>query len=311
MSILVTESWSATSSGKTATGWNAKRVFQVSGVTSAQDAEAEIRVIAPVNSTHPSNGLLLCAGYQTTGEGPQCWKTTVTYAWTPSGAFDDPASPLNDPVRFKWKFGSVTLQVDRDYQNNAIVNSAGDPFDSPVTQHFGTLFLTVRRNEPFFNVQTALSYQNYTNSAPFNPFGAGIVAPGQSRCVSVECDDELTTRQLFATVLYTFEFRADGFTARIVDQGMRALFVPNGGSGTTAGAVYDNAGNRLTHPVLLDGKGKPLDSNVYVGIPGGAGVDGTTPTGATVEAIAGPPTCTFLHYTTYKQADFNQLGLFY
>ena len=180
MAILATERWIDRRFQK---GQSATRAFDVTGVASQLDAGNAVGIAA--RAPHPSDDRLKAEQPDVTNPGgPNIYRVVVQY--TRNGAsLNTTENPLDDPPRIRWSQGSCTEQVDVDAEGNALLNSALDPIDPPLTRDFGTLFLTVTRNESTYDVGRALAFQNKCNEDAFPIFGAGTVESGQIRVVSI------------------------------------------------------------------------------------------------------------------------------
>jgi hypothetical protein len=219
-------------------------------------------------------------------------------------------TPLEVQPRIRWEIGSTSEPIDRDIDGNPIVNSAGDPFQSTPSRDYTTIFLTYSRNEPFFSVQTALTYGNKVNSERIYIAGAGWVEEGQMRCLSIQPTSDYEAGATFVNVSYKFELRADGFKTRILDQGLRAWFTNPATSAAALEHIVTAKKQPISQPVRLDGTGRPLDTTLKVGdgVNVYSTVARTTPAGAELETATGGD-AVFLKYSIYDSANFLDLNL--
>jgi hypothetical protein len=320
MTANYTEDWSKQKLTKAAAGWTADREFQVVGATSELTALSATALyggaaMPTINSEHSASSLLKCDSVAAEQTGFKFWIVKAHYSIPKDGQdHGGPGSqddPLAVPPRIKWEFGSVSEPIDRDIDGNPIVNSAGDPFQQQPTRDFTTTFLHYTRNEPFFNVQTALLYRNKVNSAAMVIAGAGSITAGQMKCCDISPSTDYTADAAFVPVTYKFELRADGFKTRILDQGMRAWYTNPTTSQPALEHIATIKKQPVSQPIRLDGTGEPIETdmqrvgdgvNVYATIPR------TTPAGAELEIASGGE-AVFLKYAVYGSIDFAGLNL--
>lgn len=324
MAAVVTEAWTGSqlTVAYALSSWQAIRIFQVSGVSSKDDAIEALAAstfAVQVGTLHPDNPILVCTQIAC-DDSLTLRKLTATYAVS----FAQATNPLNALVRYRWKPGVRMERSDYDYYGNAKLNSAGVPFDPPSQRPRGMLFLTAIRNEPFYDVQRAVSIQNTTNSQSITIPGAGLVYPGQMFCHSMECVQDVFQGIPYVTVNYNFELRAgnklpnsneyDGFFDSQLDQGDSGWY-DNGGA-PDRGLICNQASPPIdTGYTLLDGTGKPLDPTLQIL----SGSDGTTappvanptPLPSNVAKVTMPVTGgKRLCYRDFAQYDYGALNLF-
>lgn len=315
-----TEDWSKQKLVKAAAGWTADREFQVLGATSETTALAATALyggaaMPAINDAHPSSGVLKCDSVSAEQTGFKFWVVKAHYSIPKDGQdHGGPGSqddPLLVPPRIKWDFGSTSEPIDRDINGNPIVNSAGDPFQQSPTREFTTLFLVYTRNEPFFNVQTALLYRNKTNSTDMYIAGAGTVTAGQMICRDISPASDYTADATFVPVTYKFELREDGFKTRILDQGLRAYYLNPTSNQIVLEHLCTTKRQVINQPVRLNGIGQPIDvwmQGVTDGVNYYETVDYQNPPGAEIETATGGD-AVFLKYTIYDAIDFAGLNL--
>jgi len=173
-------------------------------------------------------------------------------SWTVSCSYglwdEDDTNPLNQPADVQYSFNTFEKIVERDQQNNAIVNSAQDPFSDPVNIDDSRLVVTITQNQASFNVSMAAAYVNAVNSDAY--LGC---APRQWKCASIGATKEYDAEYgAYYKCTATLEFRVEKYDIKILDQGTREL----------DGGVKKNilvGGAPVTDPVLLDGNGGKLD----------------------------------------------------
>jgi len=196
------------------------------------------------------------------GEDGIGWIITVGYGWyDPNNAGGGPAqNPLLMPIDVSWDFRDHETVLDVDQSGNAVLNTAGDPYDPPIVIDDPRLVLTVVRNEATFNVGWALTYRNAVNSDPFAGF-----PPLCCKVLNISSKNQWHQDQgWYSQTNYQFEFISPqvdydsqyGFRKRIISQGYRAISV-------VTGKPYHVTfkGVPVNSPVLLDKNGYLLTSS--------------------------------------------------
>lgn len=327
MAVEVSERWSDEKLHKdfNSTQWTAIRTFDVAGVTDAQAAAlasgSPYGSIPRIGEQHPRTSSMAVRSIDPERTGFSLFKVTVNYG---VGTFDNQEDPLLKKPRIKWGIGSESLPVDHDADGNPLLNSALDAFDPPLSTEFTTIFLSITRNEPYFDVQKALTFSNRININPFNIKGAGIVAPGQILCRSIQPAGEYIEGVRFVPIVYDFELRSglkldsdglwDGFKYRILDQGLRAFY-----SKTEKGRIYD-ADQRtaptkspVTTDVRLDGKGGIYNvqatNGAFLLVDGLSIISMDQPGSPKGSILDTTDSAVFLKYKRIKTIDFSGLGL--
>lgn len=209
------------------------------------------------------------------------WIVTADY----SSAMEETDTDEN-PLKRRWErsFGFEQYQrlTNRDVEGNPLQTSAGEDFATPIEVEESRPQLVIKRNELYFNVQRAVDYQDAVNSDYF--FGA---APGTAKIKSITADERVENLTsgpfVFFEVSYTIQFNKDGWTKRVLDQGLMAIWdmpapLP-GRPGKVKKTLYkikDKDGQPITKPALLDGQGYELEDglepswrefNVYRSLP--------------------------------------------
>jgi hypothetical protein len=200
---------------------------------------------------------------ETEAEDGMSWICAVEYGpWDPT---QRPENPLDHPLEIEGGFSPYERIVDRDQDGNAVVNTAGDPFDPPVTMEDPRPVLTIARNEPAIDWSLVYRYRNAVNSDSF--WGAD---PGQVKVSRISprrvwdqylSANELTPGGFYWAITYEFEFNPDGWHSKILSQGMRQLVggvqkpITIGGSAITSPALLDESGALLAvgaDPVFIE-----------------------------------------------------------
>ena len=207
------------------------------------------------------------------GENSKVWEVVVE--WSELAKVDN---PLNRPAKKNWGFEQAGKVAWQDIDGKAILNSAGDYFDPPIEIEDSRPLLTVVRNDATFDPLLAIDYQDAVNEDRFL-----IANPGQCKVAGIEASEEEENDVKFWRVVFHFAFRREGWLAEPLDQGRYATVDANGAAQKRT-PIPDKAGDPVTDPVPLDGKGAEL-------------VDAT------------PETAKFLKFTVYKKRLFSRFNI--
>lgn len=281
MAIEVTERWSdASATIADDLQWAATRAFDVFDSTGTMTEADAWSVTPPVGQPHPYAPLLAVKSKTTKRVGPKkVIVVTLTYAVPTAGKFSDQQNPLKQPPVVKWIPGSQCEPIDQAFGKGdalvPILNAAGDWFQGNVSENYGTLFLSYKRNEPYYDVRKHLANENRCNSDSFVIPKAGAVEPGQARFVHYIPTMEETFAATYTPVEYLFEFRSgtkkdsdglwDGFKKRIKNLGTRAWFADPVSGMNAMSELFDANDNRISSGVPLDDKGMPVDTTIKPG----------------------------------------------
>lgn len=200
----------------------------------------------------------------TTDDG-KGWTAVARYG--PYDANLEPANPVERPIKVSWSFARFERPVIVDLDGVPVLNSAGDPFDPPLTIDDSRPILTIVRNEQGFDPLLAYQFKDAVNADAFWGVGPGIVKV-------LDISDELTKDPdigWYHVVTYQFEFNPDGWQAHIADLGYRELNLTNElvpilfkGVPATVPARLNGEGGYLEDP---DAETVFLDFNVYRSLP--------------------------------------------
>ncbi|HEX4796184.1 MAG TPA: hypothetical protein VH370_20510 [Humisphaera sp.] len=261
MPIIVTQRYSGSSLRKVSNAWVARESWNVTGTP---DKSTAIEVACSHNLPHSINPNMR-AGHRDASnyKGPLSWIVTADFTFGDHGACAQ--TPLDEPAKILAEAGIEMVPTDIDKDQNAILNSAGDPFDPPQSGAVHTLGLCVRLAVPFYNIQEAIKITDAVNSDPFELRGAGGVEPGQCHCRSYKPTEDYTENAPFVWVEYVFEF-AEGvepWQSITFDEGRNGWYV-NLFNETVKGQICYNDGTPVNQDVRLDGTGKPMDPKMKI-----------------------------------------------
>lgn len=182
------------------------------------------------------------------------WEVEVSYSTVTPNEAQNAENPVDRAPTVRWNFQAYQRPCVSDVDGSPIVNSAGDPFSPPLEREEKRPLLSVSRFENMFSPGMALAYQYAVNSDTFMG-----VDPGYCRCNGIQAELHYEKNQYCWKVEYEFEFRKEGFTVQVLDQGFRKLR-----SGTPE-TMRDRQGTPLSSPGLLNGQGGQL-SECYTAI---------------------------------------------
>jgi hypothetical protein len=169
-----------------------------------------------------------------------------------------------------------------DAMGNAVLNSAGMPFDPSIPSKNTRINVRIERNEASFTLSEISYYQNTVNQAPWLGFDMWTVL-----LTHVE-PQIMYAPEVGYFVRMTYEFLVEtapspndcqpGWMPCVADMGLQQL----GDSGNLEN-ILDENNNPITAAVLLDGEGHQLED--------------PTPTDAV-----------YIQFQTYNQLDFNSFA---
>lgn len=216
-------------------------------------------------------------------KGWTIWRVEAEYSTERELATD----PTNDPAIITVDTEQFQKEADRDKDGNAVVNSAGDPFDPKYMMDDSRRIVRIKKNMSG-HPSWVLSYQDMVNSDSFVIKGITYTA-GQGKVQHVSIgDQQIRNGVQFVVVSLDIHLQRDGWAAKIPDTGFREL----AWDGATRINIYnpastgdaDGGGERITAPVPLNGSGQAL----------------TNPTAATVSILT---------FNLYSTAAFSALPL--
>lgn len=195
-------------------------------------------------------------------QDPLWWRVTIEYGpYSSLFAGGGPTqNPLLMPIDVSWSVSAHEYPADVDINGNAILNTAGDPYDPPLVEEEKRHILTVVRNEASYDPSLDQVYENAINSDDF----AGY-APTYAKVI------QIVPKSVFHQDVgwyyqrtYEFEFlnpnlpvNKNGYRRTVLNIGMRAL------SSVTNKKFHPSFGGiPITEPVLLSQSGAVnLNSN--------------------------------------------------
>lgn len=228
-----------------------------------------------IGSLHPEDSGAWCTTL--TVENTEPWKGwTVTAEYSSERELNETAT--SDPAIITWSSEQFQRPAIIDQDGEAIVNSAGDPFEPPFMMDDSRRVVTVTKN--LSSVPSwILTYQDAVNSADFTVDGV-LVGEGKAKMQSVTIGEPQSRNgNTFRTVTFSMHLEKNGWLFEPLDAGFRTKI-----DGVMANVRNDDDGELPALPVPLDGFGNVL-------------VDPS------------PSTAIYLEFTVYETKDFSLLPL--
>lgn len=157
-----------------------------------------------------------------------------------------PEVPFTQRPKLSFGFSEFQQVQTVDANGDAILNSAGDPFNPPLMEDVSWPIMTITRNEPGFNLGLVATAKGKINALPW--FGR----PAKWwRCLNIAGDEaQDPDGAIYFVVTYQFALNPNEWTAEVLDQGMREL-----NSNGERVAILDKYGNKVTEPWPLNEDG--------------------------------------------------------
>lgn len=221
--------------------------------------------------------------------GSTIWKVKCTY----SSEFEVTTSPLTDPAVITWSAEQFQRPAWKDRDGNAILNSAGQFFDTLPTVDDSRFVVAVQKNVGVVPSWVA-TYQDALNSVPFTVDGI-TVGTKLAKLNGLKIGSwQERAGVAYRSLQYELHLRREGWDLQILDQGRlrKGRPTPTADEVGFAGeethkpypAVVSGTGQDSSEPMLLDGNGAQL-------------IDPT------------PANAVFLSFGYYHLVDFNNLPL--
>jgi hypothetical protein len=234
----------------------------------AESAASSVCSIPAYGASHPYNIYLYVTAKTVLGtEGPCLFDVEVEYAsGTIINGRNQPIAPWDEPPVVRWGSSVSNEKIDKDINGQAIVNSAKEPFDPPITEDVYDTTLTISENVKNFNDEAAAYYTGKVNSGTF--YGK---PPGSVRCVEYSSETAWFGKIKYYRIVKGFIIRlpavgaekgVKGWTKRILDQGFTVLAEPHIRADKPSILIMVKNGTveeRISEPALLDGKGQLLE----------------------------------------------------
>lgn len=190
---------------KSKDGWTAVNVYEVSGVSSREEA-LEAAGVPQIGDSHEFQSIMKCSDVDATG-GPTLWIVSARYSVPPTGDWTlAPGDPLDEPAVIAYTRTIEYIDADRDINGNAVKNLAGDVFRVTPTQPITIERISVFRNEPFYDRPKANLFSNTVNDSDVTFLGASF-AKDSMLCLGIAPSEDFTTEATYLPIRYDFEAR--------------------------------------------------------------------------------------------------------
>lgn len=199
---------------------------------------------------HLHNNQLFVTKKQADQVEPGFFRVTITYENSEFADNNPGQDPFSVPPVYSWSNNQLTRDIDFDFNGEAIVNSAGEPYDPTVQIKYANAVLRVTRNEIAYDHHYAFTFINHVNADTF--YGVG---PGFAFVNDINASSAVTNYngfQVFYWVVnYEIEFSSFPYQPLVLDQGFKEW--PEGEDAPTN--IKDAYGNDISKPALLQGDG--------------------------------------------------------
>ena len=207
--------------------------------------------IPRIGQRHPGDPFAFARQVSPKPISPTLFRVTVQYQ-TPSGTSRDGEStnPLDEPPGISWSFEQFMQQLDTDLAGNAIVNSAGDPFEPRIEVPISRPVLSYTRNEAAFRSGLAREFLGGVSGR--SAINSDCFFGWEPKTVKIR--NMSATRQYagdfsFDQVSYEFVFDGANWDASPLDVGYRER------RGDELVLIRDPQGQPVTDPANLTDKG--------------------------------------------------------
>lgn len=252
--IQVNEIWQGRDGSGDASGEQQySRVFRVRTNSNFDTAvEATNHPFIPViGNLFPSDLTAFCQRVSASQEtfSPRVWIITASY----SNKREVTDNPISDPTEITWDTEQFQRPAFKDRSGNAIVNSAGDPFDPPADRDDSRITVRLSRNMAVVP-DWILLVADKLNSSPVTIDGISVgTEKAKIQKVSIGKKESRNDTQ-FRNVTTTIHLQTDDWQLSVLDQGFREKI-----SGTKRkNIINDEDFNPISSPALLDGSGNQL-----------------------------------------------------
>lgn len=269
----------------TVNGWTMSRIWQVELDSIAWASIAAVNAVrndtvngANIGDRHPVGAYaFLKTLTPSPTENRKVWRVTGQYEQGSVPSW--PGNPLEAPSEVAWGSATYTEPAGEDIDGNAIVNSAGQPFDPPLTIERRALVATIVYNDEIFNPAQAYYFQGAVNDNA-TTIGNLNVQARQAKIIEIAATKQYYEDIEYWQVTVKVEINADTWDRQVLDQG---LYEKDPDDATKRVRMTTDDGEGVTEPLKLDGSGNKLDPQ-----------------------SADP---VFLTYKTFREMDFGLLNL--
>lgn len=200
-----------------------------------------------IGEVHPHDSGAWCTTLNVDPTEP--WKGwTVTAEYSTERELSE--TPTDDPAEINWGSEQFQRPAVTNYAGQAILNSAGDPFDPPIMIDDSRPYVTISKNLASVPVWI-MTYQDAVNSAEFEVDGI-TVAAGLAKMQNISVSRPQTRNSTgYRTVTFTIHLQKQGWLSKQLDAGFRQI----GYAGQLENIRNDGDDELPAAPVPLNGSG--------------------------------------------------------
>lgn len=235
-------------------GWELTRVWnvQLDSVIYASIASVEaVRAqAAEIGDAHPQNPYAFLRSLTpAVTDNRKIWNVTGQYT---QSTFAESENPLDEPKRVAWSSNTYTAPVVKDNDGNPIVNSAGQPFDPPLTEERHTVVATITYNSDQYDPNLGATFEDTVNEGSEKI--ANLTVPARTaKILEVGATQEFFEDIPYWAVTIKVEINRDTWDREVLDQGIFEKV------GAETKRMSTDDGEEVTEPLKLDGSGAKLD----------------------------------------------------
>jgi len=249
--VTYTEHWQGAGSTSNRESGTSARVFDV--IVDGADAPYEHLLIerSPLfplaYDVHPYEPYLFVSNKSATeNPGPKKYKLTIEY-----GSI---GNPEDIPPQIEWTYATSSEPIDRDFDGNAITNSAGETSDPPLNDEKEDQIYRLVYNSFTFDILRSAEYKGAVNSDVWFGF-----EPGHAKVITLSGTFNGSETVPFWTITQEVQIRFnDTWEKRYLDQGFRKKTGTDADGNPEYETIKDKNGDPVSQPVLLDGEGAIL-----------------------------------------------------
>ncbi len=246
---------------KTSAGWMLSRVWQVTVEAVEWASIAAVEAVmnasngAQIGDAHPIKryAFLKSLTPQARAGHRLIWDVTGAYEERPNREPDEAENPLEEPTTLSWSSEARSVAETKDKDGKAIVNSAGQQFDPPLTGDRHTLVATLKYNSAVFNPVLGIDFQDSVNEAA-TTVGNVNIGPRQGKILEIGSDERFFEDIIYWEVTIKVGLRRETWDRVVMDVGIIGL---NDDAKIIRLKTEDD--EEVTEPIKLDGQGKVLD----------------------------------------------------
>ena len=262
MSVIVNELVKEQTAFFTRAGWTLTRTWKVTLEDHVWGPESAVEAVraqeAEIGDGHPLNPWVSLNKLTPTIAGDRLhWNVLGEYGLA---QIDKTENPLEAPTEVTWSSATYTEPVTVDIDGKAVVNSAGQPFDPPLTQERHPVVATIVYNSESYNPNTALNFQDYVNDGPATIANLKNVPARMAKILEIGAVQQYWEDISYWRVTVKVEVNnakwdvGQGWDRRILDQG---IYEKDDDDKTVRMRTDD--GEEVTEPLKLNGSGGKLD----------------------------------------------------